>query len=370
MIDEAILANLLTEHAMAIPVPESAIGDLLAASPRDERLGVSRFTHPSGRLLAAAAVVTLIAAGGVWALGGQSGGVATRTSTRSLPAPGSRGGAGGASAGEARRSSGGATPLTQNDYGFASPAPRAPAGTSASKSSNASSVTPTDSARVVRTASLDLSVKRHTFGPTISRITTITAAEGGFISDEKTYESAAVPSGAVTVRVPSARFNSTVEKLRALGTVESATTRGVDVTGQYVDLGARLAAATATRDQYLTVLAHATNIGDILAVQDRIQGVQTQIEQLQGQLNELNNQTTYATITTSVSEPTPKPKPPVRPHHKSGVAVAWGNARHGFSQRVEGIISYSGSVLVVALSLLLLAGALRLLFPRIRRLLV
>jgi Domain of unknown function (DUF4349) len=174
----------------------------------------------------------------------------------------------------------------------------------------------------------------------------------------------------VKIRVPSAHFNTTVNKLRLLGKVVSASTRGVDVTGQYTDLQARLHAAGATRDQYLTVLGQATNIGDILAVQDRIQSVQTTIEELQGQINALDNQTTYGTITISVTEPGPKPKPTVKPHHPSGVSVAWGNARNGFSRRVEGIISHSGAALVLVIALLLLGGALRLLVPRVRRLLV
>jgi hypothetical protein len=369
MIDEATLANLLAEHAMAIPVPESAIADLLAASPETDTTTFSRFRRPSGRMLAAAALVTLVAASGVWAIGVHGAGdkpVVTRTDAK-VVSPTSAAGeqlVAGPSVGSTGGGLSVTAPRVANDFTTSGTTP------TTSVTPQRSSAKPTDNARVIRTGALDLRIKRHTFGETIGRITTIAAGAGGFISDEKTYESAAVPSGTVTIRVPSARFNATVEKLRALGTIVSASTRGVDVTGEYVDLRARLAAATATRDQYLTVLARATNIGDILSVQDRIQGVQTQIEQLQGQLNELNNQTTYGTITASVSEPAPKPKPPVRPHHESGVAVAWGNARHGFSQRVEGIISHSGSVLVVALSLLLLGGALRLLLPRVRRLLV
>jgi len=174
----------------------------------------------------------------------------------------------------------------------------------------------------------------------------------------------------MTIRVPSARFDATVAKLRALGTVVSATTRGVDVTGRHTDLQARLRAAAATRDQYLTVLAQATNIGDILAVQDRIQTVQTQIEQLQGQIGQLDDQATFATITVSITEPAPKAKPVARPAHRSGLSIAWGDARHGFAQRVEGLISHSGSALVIALFVLLLGALLRVFLPRMRRLLV
>jgi hypothetical protein len=236
--------------------------------------------------------------------------------------------------------------------------------------SGSTATAPTDTARVVRTGAIDLLVKRHAFGTVVARVTTIGASEGGFVADASTDESAATPSGTMTVRVPSGRFDDTVGKLRALGKVETASTRGVDVTGQYTDLQARLHAAQSTRDAYLTVLAKATNIGDILAVQDRIQGVQTQIEQLQGQISSLDSRTTYATVTLSIAEPGPKPKPVVKPRHKPGLQVAWDNARDGFARRVEGLISHSGSALVILLGLVLLAFALRLVIPRARRLFV
>ncbi len=379
MIDEGTLAHLLSEHAMGIPVPESAVGDLLAAAPHADPSALSRFTRPSGRVLAAAALVTLIGAAGVWGLAahhrdGES--VNTRAAAATGQSKTLATGAGGAGrsgltpTAPATHSSDRVSAGVNQQYSAASPTAPGTAATGSADAANRTAAAPKDNARVIRTGTVDLRIKRHTFGQTIGRITTIAAGAGGFISDEKTYESAAVPSGTVTLRVPSARFNGAVEKLRALGTVVSASTRGVDVTAEYVDLGARISAATATRDQYLTVLQHATNIGDILSVQDRIQTVQTQIDQLQGQRNLLDNETTYGTITTSVSEPTPKPKPAVRPHHEAGVSVAWGKAQHGFSQRIEGIISHSGSALVVIVGLLLLALAARLLVPRVRRLVV
>jgi hypothetical protein len=229
---------------------------------------------------------------------------------------------------------------------------------------------PTDTAKVVRTGSLDLRVERHGFAAAVGRVTTIATGAGGFVADAKTNESDATPSGTITIRVPSPRFNATVAELRKLGTVMSAATHGADVTGRYTDLQARLRAASATRDQYLTVLSHATTIGDILAVQDRIQSVQTTIEQLQGEIKQLDDQTTYGTIAISLNEPAKKPKAAVAPAHHSGVAIAWDGARGGFARRVEWIISHSGSALVVLLALLVIAAALRMLLPRMRRLLV
>jgi hypothetical protein len=371
MIEEDTLADLLAEHALRIPVPAAGVDALLVRAPEVERRALARrMPRPSARVLAGAAALCL-AAGGCVALVRSGGGASSSGST-----------AAGGIAGLATSS-----PPTSavGLHGAALPSQRGvdrvagdtvqkadvPAATSATRTTANSTVTaPTDTAKVIRTATVDLRIARHSFGGVVARVTTISASEDGFIANADTNEAASIPSGSMTVRVPSARFNDTVGKLRALGTVERETTHGNDVTGQYTDLRARLNAATATRDAYLAILQHATNIGDVLAVQDRIQGVQTQIDQLQGQINQLDNQTTYATIALSITEPQPKAKPIVKAHKPSGISTAWDNARNGFSRRIEGLISHSGSALVIVLSLALLAVALRLLVPRARRLLV
>ena len=88
-------------------------------------------------------------------------------------------------------------------------------------------------------------------------------------------------------------------------------TTSTDVTAQYVDLQARINALEASRQQYLTIMAQASSIGDILAVQSQLDTLQSQIEQLQGQLNLLSDETTYATLTVSLSEAGHTPPPPV-----------------------------------------------------------
>jgi hypothetical protein len=382
MIDEEAFAALLAEHAERIPVPPAAIDTVLAAAFRSEapRSLPGRFARPTARVLGAAAVV-LIAVGAVWTAGARSTSAppterADRARPGSTLAPAASPPTNAAARGPVGRA--GATPPPDRF------SPDAAAGsqggtthdtttrTSANSLAQARlrSLAPNGSALVVRTGTLDLRVERHTFGRTVGQVTTIAAGAGGFVADASTFESATTPSGTVTVRVPAVRFDSAVAKLRALGTVVSATMRGVDVTSRHTDLQARLRAATATRDQYLTVLGRATNIGDILAVQDRIQAVQTQIEQLQGQIGQLDDQAARATITVSITEPAPEAKPVARPAHPSGLSVAWGNARHGFAQRAEGLISRSGSAFVIALALLFLGALLRLFVPRVRRLLV
>jgi hypothetical protein len=171
----------------------------------------------------------------------------------------------------------------------------------------------------------------------------------------------------VTLRVPAPNFDDVVARVRAMGTVKSITTHGQDVTAQYSDIKARLTALTATRSQLLTILQRATAIGDVLAVQDRINQVQTEIEQLQGQQKVLDDQTSYAAISVDVFQQGAKQGPP---QERVGLAKAWYDAHHGFTNGVEWLIARSGSALLVLLVIAGLAVVARVAWVLLRRRLV
>jgi hypothetical protein len=139
------------------------------------------------------------------------------------------------------------------------------------------------------------------------------------------------------------------------------------VTAEYSDIKARLTALNATRSQLLTILQKATAIGDVLAVQDRINQVQTEIEQLQGQQKVLDDQTSYAALSVDVSQQGAKLGPP---QQRAGLAKAWYDAHHGFTNGVEWLIARSGTALLVLLILAALAAVARVAWVLLRRRLV
>ena len=205
-----------------------------------------------------------------------------------------------------------------------------------------------DSAKVVKTGSVQLEVRREAVSPTMSRLAGLATGLGGYVADTKSAEGGDDPTGSMTLRVPVVGFEDLLTRVRALGTVQSSTTHGQDVTGQYADVQARLGALNATRNQLLTVLQRATAIGDVLAVQDRINDVQTQIDQLQGQQKVLDDQTSMASLSVDVSQHGATSGTPAKP---SGIGKAWDDARHGFTTGVEDILAASGTALVVLLAL-------------------
>lgn len=346
MIDERELTSLVAQAARAHGVPEHGAQAIRAAAGAPAVRRRRAAERPTRRLLLAAVVVFLVLgavmlAGG----GGHSSNLAEQRSSRPL-----------SEAGVAAPASPAPTRHDAKIPPTTIALPQAVVGTGDSAPDQ----------RVVRTGEVELEVARGRFGAVLDRLSALATGRGGFVTETATSEQKA-PSGTVTLRVPTREFDGAVSEIRRLGTVVAASSRGQDVTAQYTDLEARLKALDATRDQVLLVLGKAQSIGDILAVQQRLDAVQTQIEQLQGQQKVLGDQSTFGTIAVSVAERRAGTRPAGPP---SGLARAWDDARHGFASGVESILAGSGTALVVLLCLAALAAATRLVVAVIRRRLV
>jgi hypothetical protein len=209
---------------------------------------------------------------------------------------------------------------------------------------------------------VEIELRRGGFADALARLAALATGSGGFVAETRTSEAGRAPRGSVTIRIPASAFDGVVAEVRALGTVRSLTTQAVDVTGQFVDLEARIRTLDATRAQYLTLLTRARAIGDILAVQERLTDVQSQIEQLQGQRDALADRAALATLTVSVAEPGAG-----QPPERAGFAKAWDDAVDGFTGALAAILAASGTATVVLGVLALVAAAGRLLWLRLRR---
>jgi hypothetical protein len=226
---------------------------------------------------------------------------------------------------------------------------------------NAANVTAT---KVVKTGAIDLRVPRSDVSTTVDHLLGITSGAHGYVASSRTFTEGGVPAANVTIRIPVGVFDTVVASVSRLGHVESLTTSAQDVTGQVVDLGARLTTLQQTRSTYLTILSHATTIGATLAVQQRVDDAQQQIEELQGELKTLRNQAAYSTLTVDISAP----GAPVKAHHaRHGLAKAWHTAVTRFVTGVEAIIGALGTILLVLLVVGMLAFIAHLGYRSVRR---
>jgi hypothetical protein len=158
--------------------------------------------------------------------------------------------------------------------------------------------------RIVRTAKVDLEVGKGTLDETIDRATdVVTRAEGTYVGSSTSVPGQGPASGEVTFRVPVDAFEAILRELKGLGTYRGERSSTEDVTNQYVDLRGQLTAWRAQERVYLRLLGRARSIGDVIAVQNQLQQVQSNIERLQGQVNHLEDQSSFSTIVLDLSEP-------------------------------------------------------------------
>ncbi len=225
------------------------------------------------------------------------------------------------------------------------------------------------STKIAQTGSLELQVPKGALTSTITALTTLATRAQGFVADTQTRAHPGArgtsPQGSVTLEVPEASFGAVLHDAQVLGKSLNLTTKATDVTGRYVDLQSRITSLQASRQQYLAILAKATSISDILAVQAQLDTLQSQIEQLQGQLAVLTNETTYSTLTVTVREPPPAHPP--APHAPSGIDRAWHDSVRGFFDGVDGVVGAAGPALFAVLSLGVVALVGRLLWRRWQR---
>ena len=158
--------------------------------------------------------------------------------------------------------------------------------------------------RIVRTANVDLEVGKGTLDETIDRATdVVTRADGTYVGSSTSLPGDGPATGQVTFRVPVDAFEAILRELKGLGTYRGEQSSTEDVTTRYIDLRGQLTAWRAQERVYLRLLGRARSIGDVIAVQNQLQQVQSNIERLQGQVNHLEDQSSFSTIVLNLSEP-------------------------------------------------------------------
>ncbi len=201
-----------------------------------------------------------------------------------------------------RLSAGGGTTAADARAGFAVGAPAvAPAGTDQAKGNGVPVPQAFDPDRaLILTASIAM---RASDPWAISdRAQQVATALGGDVMGLSQGGRADDRTANLVLRVPADRFNEALRQLRGLDAeVVSSSVEGKDVTEQFVDLKARLAAKQGEEARYLALLARADKIDDILKIDQALATVRTQVEQLTGQINGIASRTKYSTITVSIT---------------------------------------------------------------------
>jgi hypothetical protein len=132
-------------------------------------------------------------------------------------------------------------------------------------------------------------------------------ALGGYASASERSGDGESAYASITFRIPADRWDDALAGLRGLAEkVLDERTGTQDVTGQVIDLGARIKNLQATETALQAIMARATEIKDVLAVQAELTQVREQIERLTAEKGALEEQAAYSTLTVGFQlKPTP-----------------------------------------------------------------
>ena len=149
---------------------------------------------------------------------------------------------------------------------------------------------------IVRTGSITIEVAK--IDDALLQVRTAITGLGGYVSDSDQSNQGDQVSAAITYRIPVARWQDALDAIQKLATkVDSVKTNAVEVTGQVLDLGARIDNLRTTETALQAIMARATKISDVLDVESKLSDVQGQIEQLTTEQNHLKDQASLATLT-------------------------------------------------------------------------
>jgi hypothetical protein len=129
-------------------------------------------------------------------------------------------------------------------------------------------------------------------------------------------------SASLTMRIPSDELKGVVDELRELGSVNSVSTNASDVTQQRKDLDARIEALGASVDRLQQLLATATSIADLIAIESELTTRQSELDSLTQQRDWIVDQVDYSTLTLELvtEDDAPDPAPD---DFWSGLAAGW-----------------------------------------------
>ncbi|SFE53180.1 DUF4349 domain-containing protein [Alteribacillus iranensis] len=152
--------------------------------------------------------------------------------------------------------------------------------------------------------------------------------------------------GTLVARVPQEHFSSFLDEVESASQrVVRRSTRGNDVTEEYVDLESRLRSKETVEQRLTTFMEEAENTEDLLNISNELSAVQEEIERLEGRIQYLDNRVDYATATIQMEEHAASSL------QDSDSLETWSKAKNLFMSSINGIVSFFSTLIVFVVGL-------------------
>jgi len=237
------------------------------------------------------------------------------------------------------------------------------AGTAGKTAPNASSQ-PSVTRSIIKTGSLTVEAADVDKG----RKAAIAVATGlrGQVSSEDTGSGTdgTISRADLVLMVPTASYETAIQRLSALGKPTQIHQESSDVTEQVVDVNSRITTQRASLTRMRVLLAKATTIGEIVTVEAELTRREADLESLLAKQKALAGQTELATLNLTLAEPG---KAPVQKSDDRGFLAGLSNGWDAFTTTMSALLTVIGAVLPFVIALALIGVPLWLLRHRFRR---
>ena len=208
-----------------------------------------------------------------------------------------------------------------------------------------------------------MSIETKTFDDLMNAVYAKVSAAGGYIENSNLYKpsmennSYARRSANLCIRVPSDRLDTFVNDVEGCGNVTNKSENVQDVTLNYTDVESHKKSLEIERDRLNELIAEATDVDAIIALETRLSEIRYQLDSYESQLRTYDNQVDYSTVSLDVQEVidyTPQEKVPVWERIKTGFADTIKGLGEFFQNLFVGIIVYSPVLAILAIIVVLI----------------
>ncbi|WBQ07047.1 DUF4349 domain-containing protein [Kribbella sp. CA-293567] len=120
--------------------------------------------------------------------------------------------------------------------------------------------------------------------------------------DTSSNDDGRITQANLVLKVPTAAYETAIERLSGLGKRTSISQESSDVTEQVVDVGSRISSQRASLDRMRALLAKANSIGEIVSVESELTRREADLEALLAKQKNLSLQTELATLRLTLVE--------------------------------------------------------------------
>ena len=158
-----------------------------------------------------------------------------------------------------------------------------------------------DASKIIYTANLHL--ESQDFDAAYEAIGKIVETAGGYYENNTVYdEGTASRTASITVRLPQEQFDAALTQLKKVCHVTYSNQTAKNVSEEYYDVQSRLETAKIKLERLQNLLASATEMSDIIELENAISDTQWQVDYLSGDLRRYDSLIGYSTIQVDLDE--------------------------------------------------------------------